>query len=219
MRFLTEPQTHLIKIIESYISVHSTEEREFLKQCYEETYAKIKDPQFIAGHIQGNFLSMISRMIRPKRVLELGTFTGYSAVCFADGLDENGIVHTIDNNELLYEIAEKYIGLSDNANKIIFHKGNAFDVIPTLNEVFDLVYIDADKVESSDYYDIVFDKIRKGGFIVCDNALWYGRVLDNNKDDDTLGLHLLNEKIQNDKRVFNVLVSIRDGIMLAQKLI
>lgn len=219
MRFLSEQFEKLVGKIERYIASYSTPERKELSELYNETYATVKDPQFIAGHVQGNFLSMISRMIQPKAVLEIGTFTGYSAVCFADGLANNGKVHTIELNETLWDIEERYWEKMGVTDKIVHHKGNALDIIPKMVESFDLVYIDADKVESCDYYDLVFDKVRKGGFIACDNALWYGRVLDEAKDPDTKGLHLLNEKIQNDPRVFNVLVSIRDGVMLVQKLV
>jgi len=217
MRFLQEPLKKTIAEIEDYITMYSSSEKELLRDLANETYEKVEDPQFIAGHIQGVFLSMVSRMIRPRRILEVGSFTGYSSICFCDGLTKDGIIHTIEKNALLWDICERYWAQANVLEKIILHKGDALQIIPRLNELWDLVYIDADKTESSKYYDLIFEKIRVGGFILCDNALWYGRVLNKTTDDDTTGLHLLNQKIKNDDRVENVIISIRDGIMLAQK--
>lgn len=206
--------------IDQYAQLFSTPENEVLAALNRETHLKIMIPQMLSGHIQGNFLKMISYMLQPSSVLEIGTFTGYSAICFAEGLKENGVVHTIDINAELEDICAKYFKLSGFENKIKHHIGAALDIIPTLNESFDLVFIDADKINYANYYDLVFDKVRKGGFIIADNVLWSGKVTEEIKpsDKDTLALHAYNQKIQADKRVENFLVPIRDGLMVAKKL-
>lgn len=206
--------------IEQYAQLFSTPENEVLAALNRETHLKIMIPQMLSGHIQGNFLKMISYMLNPSRVLEIGTFTGYSAICFAEGLQENGLVHTIDINAELEDICAKYFQLSGFENKIKHHIGAALDIIPTLEESFDLVFIDADKINYAAYYDLVFHKVRKGGFIIADNVLWSGKVTEEIKasDKDTLALHAYNKKINEDERVENFLVPIRDGLMVAKKL-
>ncbi len=162
-------------------------------------------------------LSMFSKMIRPKVVLEIGTYLGYSALCFAEGLAEGGKVITLDINEETNKVARSFVERSAFKDKIEFHLGEAIDVIPTLSETFDLVFIDADKTNYSNYYDLVFDKVRPGGFIIADNVLWSGRVLENEKDESTQALHDFNKMVQADERVSNVLLPIRDGLMVMVK--
>ena len=160
---------------------------------------------------------MFSHMIRPKAVLEIGTYLGYSALCFAEGLAEGGKVITLDIQEDTNAVARSFVEKSDFAESIEFHLGFATEIIPTLDETFDLVFIDADKPNYSNYYDLVFDKVRAGGFIIADNVLWSGQVLDDEKDENTLALHGYNQKILADDRVENILLPIRDGLMVSMK--
>lgn len=204
--------------IENYAALFSSPEEEVLAKLNRETHLKVLLPQMLSGHIQGNFLKMMSQMLQPKRVLEIGTFTGYSAICFARGLAQNGLLHTIDINEELEPMVRKYFKEAGVENQIKYHIGNALEIIPTLNETFDLVFIDADKINYSNYYDMVFDKVRQGGFIIADNVLWSGKVTQEKHDKDTAALHAYNQKINNDTRVENYLVPIRDGLMVAHKL-
>ncbi|MEZ4916708.1 MAG: O-methyltransferase [Chitinophagales bacterium] len=210
MRFLPEE-------IENYAALHSLKEDEVLQQLNRETHLNILMPQMISGHIQGNFLRMMSFMIKPKNILEIGTFTGYSAICLAQGLQENGKLYTIDINEELEDMCRTYFDKAGLKNKIDYTIGNALDIIPGINETFDLVFIDADKINYSNYYDLVFSKVNKGGFILADNVLWSGKVTQEKKNKDTQALHDYNTKITNDERVENYLVPIRDGIMVARK--
>lgn len=205
-------------VIESYSSIFSAPEEEVLAKLNRETHLKVMLPQMLSGHIQGNFLKMMSYMIQPERVLEIGTFTGYSAICFARGLKPGGILHTIDINEELEPMVRRYFAEAGVENQIQYHIGNALEIIPTLNETFDLVFIDADKINYANYYDMVFDKVRKGGFIIADNVLWSGKVTEEKQDKDTAALHAYNQKITADERVENYLVPIRDGLMVARKL-
>ena len=210
MRFLPEE-------IENYAALHSLKEDGVLQQLNRETHLNILMPQMISGHIQGNFLRMMSFMIKPKNILEIGTFTGYSAICLAQGLQENGKLYTIDINEELEDMCRTYFDKAGLKNKIDYRIGNALDIIPDINETFDLVFIDADKINYSNYYDLVFSKVNKGGFILADNVLWSGKVTQEKKNKDTQALHDYNTKITNDERVENYLVPIRDGIMVARK--
>lgn len=210
MRFLPEE-------IENYAALHSLKEDEVLQQLNRETHLNILMPQMISGHIQGNFLRMMSFMIKPKNILEIGSFTGYSAICLAQGLQENGKLYTIDINEELEDMCRTYFDKAGLKNKIDYRIGNALDIIPGINETFDLVFIDADKINYSNYYDLVFSKVNKGGFILADNVLWSGKVTQEKKNKDTQALHDYNTKITNDERVENYLVPIRDGIMVARK--
>jgi caffeoyl-CoA O-methyltransferase len=205
-------------VIEDYSAKYSAPEEEVLAKLNRETHLKVMLPQMLSGHIQGNFLKMISYMLRPKRILEIGTFTGYSAICFARGLAENGKLYTIDVNEELEEMVRKYFKEAGVENQIDFRIGNALNIIPDIDETFDLVFIDADKINYSNYYDLVFDKVRKGGFIIADNVLWSGKVTEEKHDKDTAALQAYNEKINSDLRVENYLVPIRDGLMVARKL-
>ena len=205
--------------IEKYISEHATKHSEVLEELSRETHLKVNMPQMLSGNVQGQFLAMISAMIQPKRILEIGTFTGYSAICLATGLTPEGLLYTIDINEELQAMCAKYFekaGLSSKIKQLI---GEAKNIIPELNETFDIVFIDADKINYSLYYDLVFEKVRKGGFIIADNVLWDGKVIDEKKDEKTLAIHQYNKKIAADVRVKSIIVSLRDGLNIAQKLV
>jgi caffeoyl-CoA O-methyltransferase len=210
----------LEKGIEAYALEHSQEENSLLKKINRDTHARVMQPRMLSGHMQGNFLSMISHMIRPKQILEIGTYTGYSALCLAQGLQAGGKIHTIDVNEELEKMVRAYFMESGMNEKINFLVGDAMQLIPTLNETFDLVFIDADKKNYSNYYDLVFDKVKSGGFIVADNVLWSGKVLDTerNNDNDTLLIDAFNKKVHADPGVEHMLLPLRDGLMIARKL-
>ena len=206
--------------IDQYIHQHTTKENPVLQELNRETHLNVLLPQMLSGHVQGEFLSIVSKMLRPKRILEIGTYTGYSGICLAQGLEVDGILYTIDINEDLTEMVEKYIKKVSLENKIKPLVGNALDIIPTLNETFDLVFIDADKINYCNYYDLVIDKVRKGGIIIADNVLWSGKVVIESKtnDKDTIALREFNKKIHQDNRVSNLIVPLRDGLMMAIKL-
>ncbi len=205
--------------LDEYCINHTTEENSLLKQLNRTTKLNILQPRMLSGHFQGRLLAMFSNMIRPKRILEIGTYTGYSALCLAEGLAENGKLITIDVNEELEGFVKNYINQSKYIDKIEFIIGNAAEIIPILNEKFDIVFIDADKKSNSIYYDLVFDKVNSGGFIIADNVLWSGKVVDPDANDkDTKLLREFNQKIQTDTRVENILLPIRDGLMVARKL-
>jgi caffeoyl-CoA O-methyltransferase len=203
--------------IQHYAEQHTSSESDLLKKIDRDTHAKVLMPRMLSGHLQGRVLSMISHMIRPQHILEIGTYTGYSAVSLAEGLQEGGKLITIDINEELEDRVRDYFTASSYGNKIDYKIGNAVEVIPALSETFDLVFIDADKERYSVYFDLVIDKVRNGGFILADNVLWSGKVLDKKPDKDTRAILEFNKKIQDDPRVENVLLPIRDGIMLMRK--
>ncbi|HLP52507.1 MAG TPA: O-methyltransferase [Chitinophagales bacterium] len=209
---------HLVsQALENYVEQFSSPEDEVLRELSRETHLKIQMPQMVSGHIQGQVLQFISQLLQPKRILEIGTFTGYSAICLAKGLTADGLLHTIDINEELQSMCARYFEKAGVANKIKHHAGNAKEIIPTLEETFDLVFIDADKINYSAYYDLVFDKVRVGGYIIADNVLWSGKVLEEKKDKDTLAIHQYNEKIANDPRVKNFILTLRDGLNIVYK--
>ncbi len=203
--------------IEKYIDAHTTEESDALQQLNRKTQADVMMPQMLSGKVQGQFLQFISQMLQPRRVLEIGTFTGYAAICLAKGLTEDGKLYTIDVNEELEDIVKTHIEKAGLSNKIIPVIGDAGKVIPSLEETFDLVFIDADKQNYSNYFDMVIDKVRSGGMILADNVLWSGRIIEEKKDKDTQKLAEFNTKVQQDNRVENVIISIRDGIMMIRK--
>ncbi len=205
--------------IAAYAEAHTTPESAVLQRLNRETHAKILRPRMLSGHLQGRVLAMISWMLRPKKVLEIGTYTGYSALCLAEGLAEGGQVVTIDQNEELETFTRRFLAESGLADRIDFRLGNALDVIPTLTGPFDLVFIDADKVNYSRYFDLVFENVRPGGFIVADNVLWSGKVVQTTPDGDPDTPHVVafNEKVHADSRVENVLLPIRDGLLVARK--
>jgi predicted O-methyltransferase YrrM len=202
--------------LQRYAEQHTTPENDLLKRINRDTHANVLLPRMLSGHLQGRVLSMISQMIRPKAILEIGTYTGYSALCLAEGLADGGKLTTIDVNEELEEKVKRHFELYH--DKIAYRIGNALSIIPALNEIFDLVFIDADKTNYANYFDLVIDKVRVGGFILADNVFWSGKVLDERPDADTRAIISFNQKIHNDKRVENVLLPIRDGIMMIRKL-
>ena len=207
------------KQLADYAEQHTSNETAVLHGLYRETHIKTIMPQMIAGHLQGAFLSMISFMVQPKQILEVGTFTGYSAICLCSGLQENGMLHTIDINEELQSMQKHYFEQAGVSEKITSYIGNALDIIPQIEGTFDLVFLDADKINYANYYDMVFEKVRQGGYIMADNVLWSGKILDDKKDVDTAALDAYNKKIQSDDRVQNILLPIRDGIMIARKMV
>lgn len=207
------------KDLEQYVEQHSTPESDLLKRLDRETHAKILMPRMVSGHIQGRFLSMISHMIKPLTVLEIGTFTGYSAICLAEGLPPEGKLITIDVNEEIESFARSFIEKSDKGKQIEQRIGNALEIIPELEMQFDLVFIDADKINYQNYYDLVFDKVKQGGYILADNVLWSGKVFKDipKMDKDTKALMDFNDMVQNDDRVENVMLPVRDGLLLIRK--
>ena len=204
--------------IQQYSEAHTTTENALLKKISRDTHAQVMMPRMLSGHLQGRVLSMISNMIKPKVVLEIGTYTGYSAICMAEGLAPSGKVITIDINNELEDRVREYFGQSGMNDKISFLIGNALEIIPTLTDRFDLVFIDADKENYSRYFDLVIDRVNLNGFILADNVLWSGKVLNSNPDKDTKAILAFNEKVHADTRVENVLLPIRDGIMVARKI-
>lgn len=205
--------------IEDYIRKNSSKEPEILKDLNKETYLKVLNPRMLSGHIQGRFLSIITKLIKPKKILEIGTYTGYSAICMAEGLIEKGIIHTIDINEELVSIQNKYFAKSKCNNSIIQHVGDARSIIKSINEKFDLVFLDADKENYIEYYELVIEKVKKGGLIIADNVLWTGKVVEPKKDDDELTQYLIdfNKMINEDDRVENIILPLRDGLNVILK--
>lgn len=205
--------------IAAYAEAHTSPESELLYRLNRNTHAHIMAPRMLSGHIQGRLLAMLSWMVRPRRILEIGTYTGYSALCLAEGLTDDGRLITIDHNEELEEFARSYWQQSGLNYKIELRIGPAADVIPSLSDLFDLVFIDADKRNLSVYYDMVFDRVRPGGFILADNVLWSGKVVEwaKSSDLDTTAVLAFNQKVQNDPRVENVLLPVRDGMMMVRK--
>lgn len=206
--------------LDQYVCAHTSPESPLLAKLNRDTHVNVLQPRMLSGHFQGRVLSMLSNMIRPERILEIGTYTGYSALCLAEGLVENGKLITLDVNAQLEDFVRDYFAQSPLDNQIDFRIGNAMEIIPTLDEQFDIVFIDADKLNYINYYHLVFDKVKKGGYILADNVLWSGKVTgDYDKlDKDTRLLMDFNRLLQDDPRVENVLLPIRDGIMIARKL-
>lgn len=207
----------LPEALEQYVEQHTTPESGVLQQLNRETYAKVMMPRMLSGHLQGRFLAMISQMIQPKTILEIGTYTGYSAICLAEGLQQGGTLHTIDINEELETLVREYFEKAGIASQVQYHIGNAMEIIPTIEGTFDLVFIDADKINYANYFDLVIDRVAKGGYIMADNVLWSGKVIDEKKDKDTAAIDAYNKKLMADPRVETVLVPIRDGILIARK--
>ena len=206
--------------LEDYVAQHSANEPEILQQLNKETHQKILQPRMLSGHFQGRVLSILSKIINPKHILELGTYTGYATLCLAEGMQENGTVDTIDINEELEEIQEKYFNLSDYKGQIIQHIGYATEIIPTLNKKFDLVFIDADKENYINYWNLIVPMMNKGGIILSDNVLWSGKVLEEVKKNDKSTPILLeyNKLVNEDPRVETVLLPIRDGLTVSRVL-
>ncbi|HRI78983.1 MAG TPA: O-methyltransferase [Cyclobacteriaceae bacterium] len=204
--------------ISQYAEAHTSPESTLLRRINHDTYKSVHMPRMLSGHLQGRFLTMISKMIRPRTILEIGTYTGYSALCLAEGLATDGKLITIDVNEELEERVRNYFTESGREKLIDFRIGNANEIIPGLTGPFDLVWIDADKENYSHYFDLVIDKVSPGGYILADNVLWSGKVLDVKPDKDTRAIKGFNEKINTDERVENLLLPVRDGIMMIRKI-
>lgn len=204
--------------LQTYVTNHSANEPLLLTQLDKETHQKVLQPRMLSGHFQGRFLSLLSKIIRPKHILEIGTYTGYAALCLAEGLQENGTLDTIEINEELVTIQNKYFQLSPWAHQIKNHLGNALDIIPTLNKKFDLVFIDADKENYINYFNLIVPMMTSGGIILSDNVLWSGKVLENlnPKDESTKILLEYNKLLKNDSRIETVLLPIRDGLTVSR---
>lgn len=204
----------------NYCKEFSSEEDNILAELARETKYKILMPRMMSGHLVGTFLEFISKIKQPQHILEIGTYTGYSAICLAKGLKKSGSLHTIEINPELKKIASKYFQKAKLAEKIHLHIGNGLDIIPTLNLKFDIVFIDADKKNYCSYYELALKKINRGGYIVIDNVLWSGKVISKAKENDfeTREIQKLNTMIKNDTRVHNVLLPLRDGLMLCEVL-
>jgi len=204
--------------IEQYCEEHTSAEDETLQQLVRETNVKTLLPQMLSSKIQGRLLTMLVEMMKPKTILELGTFTGYSAICMAQGLPENGLLVTIDNNPEIESLAHKYLKMSGLENKIRFINGDALHIVPELDMRFDMAFIDADKERLPDYYLLVMEKMNHGGVIIVDNILWYGKVADLKQNDRvTQKIRQFNELVQADERVTNVLLPLYDGMMMIRK--
>ncbi len=206
--------------INAYCEAHTTPPSTVLNELERETHLKTLAPQMLSGHLQGQFLAMLSRIQQPRLVLEIGTFTGYAAICLAQGLKKGGTVHTIEANPELEYLIRKYIGRAGLDDSIRLHIGDALEVIPGLDGPFDMVFIDANKQEYARYYDLVIDKVAPGGLILADNVLWSGKVLtsaEREKDQDAALIHRFNEKVLRDERVENAMLPLRDGLLIVRK--
>lgn len=205
--------------LQDYVEEHTEDEPQLLAELTRETWQKVLQPRMLSGHFQGRLLSMISKLVQPKSILEIGTYTGYSALSLAEGLGENGVLHTIDRNEELYDFQRKYFNRSAYAKQIIQHIGDAQHIIPQLETNFDLVFIDADKSSYSLYFDLIIDQLNSGGLILSDNVLWSGKVVEDldPKDKDTKALLAYNRKLKEDLRVETIVLPIRDGLTLSRK--
>lgn len=205
--------------LDDYVVKHSQEEPELLHQLTRETYQKILQPIMLSGSYQGRVLSMISKLINPKSILELGTFTGYSTMCLAEGLQADGEIHTIDINKELVDFQRKYFDKSDYGHQIHQHLGNALDVIPKIDKTFDLIFIDADKPNYINYFHLIIDKLNSGGIILSDNVLWHGKVIEtlDPKDNSTKAVLEYNKLLKEDPRIETVMLPIRDGLTISRK--
>ena len=201
----------------AYAEQHTTSESPALKEINRDTHLNVLMPRMLSGHLQGRVLALISKLLKPRTILEIGTYTGYSAICLAEGLEQGGKLITIDKNAELESRVRRNFAAAGVTNLVDFRIGRADQIIPELKEQFDLVFIDADKASYSRYFDLVIDKVNKGGLILADNVLWSGKVLDPEPDKDTMAILEFNKKVQLDSRVENVLLPIRDGIMVARK--
>lgn len=204
--------------LDKYISEHSQEEPDLLKQLNRETHLKVLHPRMITGHFQGRVLSLLSKIQQPRYILEIGTYTGYSALCIAEGMTTLGELHTIDKNEELIDIQRKYFNLSPYARQIVQHSGNALEIIPEIDRIFDLVYIDAEKKEYLNYLELILPKTRAGSLILSDNVLWSGKVLEPLQEGDQATAVILdyNRRLKEDKRLETVLLPVRDGLTLSR---
>ena len=205
--------------IQKYVEDHSGKESELLTELNRETHQKVLMPRMLSGHLQGRVLSMISHMLKPQRILEIGTYTGYSAICLAEGLAENGLLITLDKNEEVEEMVRGYFEKAGLSDRVDYRIGDAMRLIPDIEGPFDLVFIDADKKNYLNYFNLVIEKVRIGGFIIADNVLWSGKVIQTEKkiDSDTQAILDFNRSMEEDERVENVLLPIRDGLMVVRR--
>lgn len=205
--------------IEEYLEQHTTPMDEVLHELYRETHLHAMNPRMASGPVQGRFLQLLCQLMQPKKVLEIGTFTGFATICMARGMASDGLLTTIEANEEYEGIIRKYLAKAAVADRVRLIIGDAKEVIPTLEGGFDLVFIDADKISYPSYYDLVIEKLNPGGVILADNVLWEGKVLNvGTKERDTKAIQTFNDKVQNDPRVENVLLPLRDGLMMVRKL-
>ncbi len=213
MHFLSEE-------LEDYVARHSEDEPELLAQLNRETHLKILQPRMLSGHFQGRVLSLLSKLVRPKHILEIGTYTGYATLCLAEGLADGGTIDTLDNNEELFDFQRRYFDASPWGSQITQHLGHALDILPTLSNTYDLVFIDADKENYPHYFELIVPMMSKGGIILSDNVLWSGKVLEEVKANDKSTRVLLeyNELLKRDPRVETVLLPIRDGLTVSRVL-
>ena len=211
MHFLSEE-------LENYAAQHTEDEPLLLQELNKRTHLNILQPRMISGHFQGRFLSLLSKMVQPRTILEIGTYTGYATLCLAEGLHPEGVLHTIDIKEELTDLQREFFDRSGYGSQIVQHLGKAADIIPSLDTTFDLVFIDADKQNYAHYFDLVIEKMNRGGIILSDNVLWSGKVVEEVKHNDkhTQALMAYNQKIKDDPRVETVLLPIRDGITLSR---
>jgi caffeoyl-coA O-methyltransferase len=211
MHFLSEE-------LENYAAQHTEDEPLLLQELNKRTHLNVLQPRMISGHFQGRFLSLLSKMVQPRTILEIGTYTGYATLCLAEGLHPEGVLHTIDIKEELTDLQREFFDRSGYGSQIVQHLGKAADIIPALDTTFDLVFIDADKQNYAHYFDLVIEKMNRGGIILSDNVLWSGKVVEEVKHNDkhTQALMAYNQKIKDDPRVETVLLPIRDGITLSR---
>ncbi|MFL2575957.1 MAG: O-methyltransferase [Flavobacteriaceae bacterium] len=204
--------------LETYVAEHSEQEPELLQELARETHLKILQPRMLSGAYQGRLLALLSKLIAPKHILEIGTYTGYSALCLAEGLQADGQIDTIDINEELTDMQRKYFDVSGYGKHIVQHLGNAAEIIPAIEGTFDFVFIDADKEQYPLYFDLIVDRVRSGGLIIADNVLWSGKVLEPATDEATESLQSFNKKVAKDSRVETVILAVRDGLTLLRKI-
>ena len=203
--------------ISTYSEEHTSNETDVLYRLNRATHLEVLQPRMLSGHLQGRLLKMIVQMIRPSQILEIGTYTGYSAICMAEGLNNSGLIHTIDINEELEDITRRFIAEAGFENQIKQYIGNAIEIIPTINEQFDLVFIDADKENYLTYYDLLIEKLKPGSYILADNVLWSGKVIDEKADDtDTIALRAYNKKLKEHPDFETILLPVRDGLSISR---
>lgn len=203
--------------LQNYLTLFCDPEPELLQRIDRETQLEVLMPRMLSGHLQGRMLSMLAKMMAPKRILEIGTFTGYATLCLAEGLAKDGKIITLDINEELEERVKNYFKASEYGDKIDYRIGNAMEIIPNIEEVFDIVFIDADKKNNGNYYHLVFDKVRSGGLIITDNVLWSRKVLTKINDTDTANIHTFNQMVVADQRVDKLILPLRDGLFIVRK--
>ena len=204
--------------LEAYVAKHTEKEPELLQKLARETNLKVLQPRMLSGAYQGRLLSLLAKLVSPKRILEIGTYTGYSALCLAEGLQTDGRIATIDKDEELTDIQRSYFDASGFGKNIVQHLGNAAEIIPSLKGTFDFVFIDADKEQYPRYFDLIVDRVRSGGLIIADNVLWSGKVTEDAVDQATASLQIFNNKVALDNRVETVVLPVRDGLTLLRKI-